>query len=134
MKDEDKAKEQLIKELRQRITELEKSEIQRKQAEEVLQGKTENLQESFAEDTQNLVHELKKHQIELEMQNEELHRTQKKLEDSCKRYSDLFEHTVEGIFQTTLDGRFDIINPALAHTFGYESAKEFRICLANFSK
>ncbi|VVB88747.1 Chemotaxis protein CheY [uncultured archaeon] len=131
MKDEDKAKEQLIKELRLRIAKLEKSEIQRKQAEELLQGKTENLQESFAEDTQNLVHELKMHQIELEMQNEELHRTQKKLEDSCKRYSDLFEHTVEGIFQTTLDGRFDIINPALAHTLGYESAKEFLSKITN---
>jgi len=65
------------------------------------------------------------------MQNEELHMTQKKLEDSCRRYSDLIEHTVEGIFQTTLDGRFEIINPALAHLFGYDSAEDFLSKITN---
>ena len=41
-------------------------------------------------DTQLLIHELQVHQIELEMQNEELHRTQAELELQRERYFDLY--------------------------------------------
>jgi len=36
----------------------------------------------------------------------------------------IFENAVEGIFQSTPDGRFLTVNPALARILGYESADE----------
>ena len=41
-----------------------------------------------------------------------------------RRYHSIFENTVEGIFQTTADGRLITANPALARMFGYEFAEE----------
>lgn len=38
-----------------------------------------------------------------------------------RRYRDLFEHAVEGIFRTTPDGRFLDANPALARIYGFDS-------------
>ena len=44
-----------------------------------------------AQDMQRLVHELQVHQIELEMQNDELRRAQLGLEEASERYSDLYD-------------------------------------------
>jgi len=38
-----------------------------------------------------------------------------------KRYRDLFEHAVEGIYQSTPEGRFMAVNPAMARMCGYAS-------------
>jgi PAS domain S-box-containing protein len=43
---------------------------------------------------------------------------------SEKKYRDLFTHAVEGIYQSTPDGRYLSINPALAHIYGYKSPEE----------
>jgi PAS domain S-box-containing protein len=66
----------------------------RQRAEEVLQRQPEELREMPPEEVQRLVHELQVHQIELEMQNDELRRTQHK-------YSDLYDSAPVGYF--TLD-------------------------------
>ena len=47
------------------------------------------------------------------------------IEKSEKRFHQLFDNSAEGIFQTTLDGKFIIANPALAKMFGYNSVEEF---------
>ncbi len=41
-----------------------------------------------------------------------------------KKYRRIFENAQEGIFQTTPDGRYLRVNPALAHLYGYESPEE----------
>jgi len=46
------------------------------------------------------------------------------LRDSEARYRGLFENAVEGIYQTTLDGRYVTVNPALARIYGYETPEE----------
>lgn len=44
--------------------------------------------------------------------------------DSLESYRETFEYAVEGIFRTTLDGRYLVVNPALAKIYGYESPAE----------
>ncbi|MEN6438618.1 MAG: PAS domain S-box protein [Syntrophobacter sp.] len=41
-----------------------------------------------------------------------------------EKYRGIFENAMEGIYQSTLDGRFLSINPALAYMLGYDSPEE----------
>jgi diguanylate cyclase (GGDEF)-like protein/PAS domain S-box-containing protein len=43
------------------------------------------------------------------------------LRDAEARYRSIFENAIEGIFQTTPEGRYLSANPALARLYGYES-------------
>jgi diguanylate cyclase (GGDEF)-like protein/PAS domain S-box-containing protein len=43
------------------------------------------------------------------------------LREAVRRYSSLFEHATEGIFQTTPEGRYLDANPALARIYGHAS-------------
>lgn len=73
----------------------------RDQAEKLLRGSAEEIKDLPADDTQKLIHELQVHQIELEMQNEELTHTREELEESRDRYFDLYDFAPIGYF--TLD-------------------------------
>jgi len=46
------------------------------------------------------------------------------LRDAEERYRNIVENAVEGIFQTTPEGRYLSINPALAKIYGYDSPEE----------
>ena len=46
------------------------------------------------------------------------------LRRSEEKYRKIFENAMEGIFQTTPEGRFLNANPAMARMFGYESPEE----------
>ena len=50
--------------------------------------------------------------------------TEEKLRESEEKYRSIFERSVNGIFQNTLDGKFLSVNPAVAGMFGYESPQE----------
>ncbi|MEA5476882.1 response regulator [Pseudanabaena galeata UHCC 0370] len=45
------------------------------------------------------------------------------LENAEARYQGIFENAIEGIFQTTIDGRYLIANSMLAQIYGYPSAE-----------
>lgn len=56
-----------------------------------------------------------------------------KLRESEEKYRDIFENSVEGIFQTTPDGNLISANPALARILGYDSPKQITAVLNNLS-
>lgn len=49
------------------------------------------------------------------------------------KYRSIFENAVEGIFQTTLDGRYLAANPMLAKIYGYDSPAELLTTLTDIS-
>ncbi|MGV8074254.1 MAG: PocR ligand-binding domain-containing protein [Syntrophobacteraceae bacterium] len=61
-------------------------------------------------------------------------RVEEELRNSEKRYRTIFNNAVEGIFQTTLEGRFRIINPAFARMLGYGSPEEVMISITNIGE
>jgi len=53
---------------------------------------------------------------------------------SEEKYRNIFENAVEGIFQSTEDGRFLSVNPALAKMYGYGSPEEFIASITDIEK
>ncbi len=51
-------------------------------------------------------------------------RAEETLMQSEAKYRNIFENAVEGIFQSTPDGRYLSVNPAFARMYGYESPQE----------
>jgi PAS domain S-box-containing protein len=41
-----------------------------------------------------------------------------------QKYRDIFNNSIEGIFQSTVDGRFLSVNPAMARIYGYDSPED----------
>lgn len=56
------------------------------------------------------------------------------LRQAQEKYRSIFENTVEGIFQTTPEGRYLSANPALARIYGYSSADELISTLTNIGR
>jgi PAS domain S-box-containing protein len=46
------------------------------------------------------------------------------LRERADKFQSIFENSTMGIFQSTLDGRFLIVNPAFAHILGYDSPED----------
>lgn len=54
----------------------------------------------------------------------EFKKAQEELKKSEERYRRIYEEAIEGIFQSTPDGRFLSVNPSMARMCGYESPEE----------
>jgi len=73
--------------------------------------------------TQRLVHELQVHQIELEMQNEELRESRAQTEATLERYTDLYDFAPVGYFTLSSEGTIREVNLPGARLLGVERAR-----------
>ncbi|MBI5591304.1 MAG: PAS domain-containing protein [Deltaproteobacteria bacterium] len=80
----------------------------RRQAEEMVRDKAallpENIDVLSLEETRQMLHELRVHQIELELQNEELRIAQAELDIIRARYFDLYNLVPVGYFTISAEG------------------------------
>jgi diguanylate cyclase (GGDEF)-like protein len=72
------------------------------------------------DDPRRLVQELQVHQIELEMQNEELARSRAEIEELLRQYTDLYDFAPVGYLTLARDGSIQQANLAGAHLLGVE--------------
>ena len=69
-------------------------------------------------DAKRLVHELQVHQIELEMQNEELQRANDKTETALRKYTMLYDFAPMGFFTLNSKGKIEEVNFTGAEMLG----------------
>jgi PAS domain S-box-containing protein len=90
----------------------------RRRAEESLAEAADAGQWVIDEDMPRLVHELRVHQIELEMQNEALRESRKNAERSLAQYHELYESAPMPFLSVDRDGRVSRCNRAASAAFG----------------
>ena len=84
------------------------------------------------DEVRQALHELRVHQIELEMQNEELRRTQEELEASRERYFDLYDLAPVGYFTLSEQGLILEANLKAAKLLGVERSALVKAALIPF--
>jgi PAS domain S-box-containing protein len=77
----------------------------RQRAEALAKGGAVPLEELSGDETARLIHELQVHQIELELQNEELRHTQAELAETARKYSDLYDFAPIGYLTVNRAGK-----------------------------
>ena len=97
----------------------------RREAEERLKPESEPVLpgEKCCEEARGLIHELRVHQVELEMQNEELRKAQIQLEESRTRYADLYDFAPVGYFTFSGQGLILEGNLTAAEQLGIERSR-----------
>lgn len=108
----------------------------RQQAEALIQGSVppvpDQLTSLSLEDTRRLAHELGVYQIELEMQNEELRRTQSELNAARARYFDLYDMAPVGYCTLDEQGQIRQANATAASMLGWPRASLHQRPLTSF--
>ncbi|MDP2891414.1 MAG: hypothetical protein Q8P34_20910 [Bacteroidota bacterium] len=95
------------------------AEVLRKNAEEKLRVRQDKTTASTVEnDVKRLVHELQVHQIELEMQNEELVQANERAESSLKKYTMMYDFAPMGYFTLDQNGMICDLNFTGAELLG----------------
>ena len=101
-----------------------KAAILREKAEESLKKKLSKRNESTSEfDTQKLFHELEVHQIELEMQNEELILARTAAEEAAEKFTEIFDFSPLGYFVLSKDGVIKELNLSGAEMLGKDRTR-----------
>jgi two-component sensor histidine kinase/PAS domain-containing protein len=83
-------------------------------------------------ETAELVHDLRVHQIELEMQNEELRKTQTDLTKAKDEYADLYDKAPVGYLTLNEKGIISKANLTLANSLGIERSSLTNMPFANY--
>ena len=104
----------------------------RNRAEESLRKRSSDPGKTPLDDPRKLIHELRVHQIELEMQNEELRNAQLELAQSRDRYFELYDFAPIGYFTLDERGLILSVNLAGADLLGSERASLMRKRFSQF--
>ncbi len=104
----------------------------REPAEAILRRTRTDIARMPVADIQALVHELQVHQVELEIQNEELRETQIRLAESRDRYADLYEFAPVGYLTLDRHGNIHEANRAAATLLGVERTELRGVNLTRF--
>ncbi|MCX6923136.1 MAG: PAS domain-containing protein, partial [Verrucomicrobia bacterium] len=96
------------------------AELRRRAEERLRERQLETDQGRTAADRQRLVHELRVHQIELEMQNEELQEARDKMGAGLEKYSDLYDFAPVGFLTLDREGTIREANLTSASLLGTE--------------
>ena len=105
------------------------AQILRLKAEEKLKEKNITARIGAEADVKKLLHELQVHQIELEMQNEELREANETAETALKKYTMLYDFAPLGYFTLEEDGSISDLNFTGAEMLG---DKRFSLVNSNF--
>lgn len=92
----------------------------RQKAEKILSGRKKRNAELQAGDLQRFVHELEVHQIELELQNEELVQSRIETEAALVKYTNLYDFAPVGYITISRDGVIHNANLVTTKYFGVE--------------
>ncbi len=96
----------------------------RQRAEDLLKMKASKTDAKLSEiEMQKIVHELEVHQIELEMQNEELMRAKERAEEAAEKYGELYDFAPAGYFTLSNEGEIREINHIGAGMLGKERSQ-----------
>jgi hypothetical protein len=106
-----------------RNTSAEVAELRRRAEARLRAAATKGATARTETDTQRLVHELQVHQIELEMQNEELRQSRAEVEAGLECYTELYDFAPVGYVTLGRDGTIRQMNLAGAHLLGVERAR-----------
>ncbi|MFV5685875.1 ATP-binding protein [Flavobacterium sp. GB2R13] len=98
--------------------------ILREKAEELQKKKDLKLDSNLSEaDTLKLIHEFEVHQIELEMQNEELILAKEQAEVAIEKYTNLYDFAPSGYFTLTKSGKVTTLNLTGSQMLGKERSR-----------
>jgi hypothetical protein len=95
----------------------------RRQAEQRLRERRPDDVRRSARDLDRLVHELEVHQVELELQNEELLRSREEIEGAAREYAELYDFAPVGFFTLDDEGTIQRTNITGATLLGVERSQ-----------
>jgi len=110
----------------------EKKKPLRERAEEMLRASPTDISQMAAKEVHALLHELQVHEMELQIQNEELRQAQVELAEARDRYSDLFEFAPVGYLTLDKDGRILAANLTAASMLGVNRQDLVKAKLSDF--
>jgi PAS domain S-box-containing protein len=111
-------------------TQLEKAIRER----EVLEAELTRMQRNFAVRVAARTAALRKTNEQLYNEILERKKAERALRATERKYRGFFEHSIEGAYQSTAEGQYLSVNPALARLYGYASAAEMMAAVGNIAR